>query len=876
MLVGKYCRQHARFSPTQSGRLIDDSTKTTRFLPDDDRTNSKHDRTLHLTNLLQDQVIMTRRTTSTGHAAAVLLIFFFFLSEADPDAIDTTQSITHNNTLISSKGKFELGFFTPGSSNKWFLGIWYKNITVKTVVWVANRESPLPNTAASPAVLKVIPPGFLVLLSATNTTVWSSSNKSTRIAKNPVAQLLDSGNLILRDADDRRPENYLWQSFDHPTDTLLPEMQLGANSVPGGDNYLSCWKNSDDPGNGDYTIRLDPAGYPQLITKRNGTEVYRLGPWLGTVYSGTPQIKKDMSYKFGIYRNKDGFFYYREDAIVPSAVLTRYTLSPNGVGQRWHWVDPTQRWVLYMSNPIDDCDAYGACGAHGSCTVGDYPVCSCLDRFRPRDPKVWSESAWSTSGCVRQTPLDCAKGDGFLRYLDIKFPDARNSTYNETMSLEECRTACLNNCSCMAYSRLNISTGGHGCLMWFGDLIDIRTLPAPGQFLYVRMASSELDSNRKMKLAVSLVTVGTFLVGICVVLYVWRTKKNSDKGEKSGMSVAGVSEDKDLELPMFGLSTISKATDNFASQNKLGEGGYGPVYKGVLEDGQNIAVKRLSETSRQGLDEFKNEVICIANLQHRNLVKLLGCCIQGDEKMLIYEFLENRSLDLALFDKTSRAPLDWPQRIHILNGIARGLMYLHQDSSLRIIHRDLKASNILLDGEMNAKISDFGIAKSYGGNETEGLTSRVVGTYGYMSPEYAVSGRFSVKSDVFSFGVILLEIASGKRNSSYSHGDRSLNLLGHAWMLYREGRSIEVVDSHLQELDDLEKAARLVHIGLLCVQQHPDDRPSMSSVVAMLSNDNELPAAKQPGFFAGTDVPRSSGSATSSTNDVTITTLGGR
>ncbi|MFS7985371.1 putative protein kinase RLK-Pelle-DLSV family [Helianthus anomalus] len=193
----------------------------------------------------------------------------------------------------------------------------------------------------------------------------------------------------------------------------------------------------------------------------------------------------------------------------------------------------------------------------------------------------------------------------------------------------------------------------------------------------------------------------------------------------------------DVELTLFGLSTLLKATDDFSKNNKLGEGGFGPVYKGVLEDGKEIAVKRLANTSTQGLQEFKNEVISISKLQHRNLVKLLGYCIEREEKMLIYEYMPNKGLDSFIFDRTQSELLDWPTRYQIIHGIARGLLYIHQDSRLRIIHRDLKVSNILLDMDMNPKISYFGMARSFGGNQIEANTKRVVGTYGYMAPEYA-------------------------------------------------------------------------------------------------------------------------------------------
>ncbi|KAL3596249.1 hypothetical protein D5086_007886, partial [Populus alba] len=225
------------------------------------------------------------------------------------------------------------------------------------------------------------------------------------------------------------------------------------------------------------------------------------------------------------------------------------------------------------------------------------------------------------------------------------------------------------------------------------------------------------------------------------------------------------------------LDVVLKATNQYSNENKLGQGGFGPVYKGVMEDGKEIAVKRLSRTSGQGLREFMNEVNLIARLQHRNLVKLLGCCLEKNEKLLVYEYMPNKSLDVFLFDSAMRVQLDWQRRLSIINGIARGLLYLHEDSRLRIIHRDLKASNILLDYEMNPKISDFGMARIFGGNHSEANTNRIVGTYGYMAPEYAMEGLSSVKSDVFSFGVLMLEIISGKRNGGFHLSEEGKSLL---------------------------------------------------------------------------------------------------
>ncbi|KAI5311269.1 hypothetical protein L3X38_000407 [Prunus dulcis] len=268
--------------------------------------------------------------------------------------------------------------------------------------------------------------------------------------------------------------------------------------------------------------------------------------------------------------------------------------------------------------------------------------------------------------------------------------------------------------------------------------------------------------------------------------------------EVRGASNMELGRQKDQDLPFFSFSTIKNATNYFAEANKLGEGGYGPVYKGKLPlEDQEVAVKRLSKISRQGLNELKNEVSVICKLQHRNLVRLLGCCIEEEESILIYEYMPNRSLDSFIFDSSKKALLDWRRRFHIIEGIAQGLLYLHRYSRLRIIHCDLKTSNILLDGDMNPKISDFGMARIFGDDDTRGKTNRVVGTFGYMSLEYAMDGLFSEKSDVLSFGVILLEIISGKKNIAFFETDHSLNLLGRTWNFWKEGKSMELMDSTL-------------------------------------------------------------------------------
>ncbi|GMN65513.1 hypothetical protein TIFTF001_034582 [Ficus carica] len=765
------------------------------------------------------------------HVIVSLQSFLKFSSAAHIDAITPIRSIVHDDgnatTLVSAGQTLELGFFSPGNSKNRYLGIWYKS-TPDQVVWIANRNSPLNDLNGE----LTIGDGNLVLLSRTRSAVWSSNVSRDVENNNPVCLLLDTGNLVLKEKESVNSEAYVWQSFNYPTDTLLEGMKLGWDLNTGFERYLTSWKSADDPSTGDFTYRMSVKGLPQVVLDMGSTRKFRTGTWNGVRFGGLNLLAKTI-FKL-VYVFTDDEAYLMSESTVNFAVsIVRIDYS--GVKQRLLLHKGSTKWSVVYSVPSGElCENYAYCGANAICMATEYPICKCFQGYSPKSQQAWNEFNWS-SGCKRKKPLDCEKGEGYVKVVGVKLPDMLDFWLDKNMSLKECEAACLKNCSCVAYANSDVRRGGSGCLTWFGDIIDVKEIHVKGseENIYVRLSASDIrllrDADKRKPLKFILgasVIAGICIFGIAFWCITWKLRKR----------VKGKSKDEDIDLPLFDLATIISATDNFSTENMIGKGGFGPVYKGSLSTRQEIAVKRLSKTSGQGLKELKNEVELIAKLQHRNLVALLGCCIQGEERILIYEYMPNKSLDHFIFDSKRSSLLPWEKRFDIVKGIARGLLYLHQDSKLQIIHRDLKVGNILLDINLNPKISDFGLARIFRDDEKEAEMRRVVGTHGYMSPEYAVDGKFSIKSDVFGFGVVLLEIVSGKKNRSFNFPDHHHNLLGHAWLLWNDEKALDLLDVCLKDS---------------CIEsQFPRDRPTMSSVVFMLENEGViLPQPKQPGFF---------------------------
>ncbi|XP_065877249.1 G-type lectin S-receptor-like serine/threonine-protein kinase At1g11410 isoform X1 [Euphorbia lathyris] len=815
--------------------------------------------------------------------------------------ITANQALKDGDLLVSKNGKFAFGFFTPGSSGYRYLGIWFHKISEPSVVWVANRNHPINGSSGF---LSVNSYGNLVLYNDLDQKIplWST-NVSGKATDPCVAQLLDSGNLILLQGKGGR---ILWQSFDYQTDTRLPGMKLGKNMKTGLEWSLTSWKSADDPGIGEFSIKVDPTAMQIFLYKKSKPL------WQG--YLWPVRTFSDL-YSYNTVLNQEEV--YTSYSIADDSMITRQIVDHTGTFRWLRWSESDRQWKEFWSVPKTPCDLYAHCGAFGKCSSSNSDAfgCSCLPGYEPRSPRDWYLRD-ASGGCVRkreESSSFCRHGEGFLKVEDVKFPDSgflkaedakflytsAFGLFHMNMSHLECEKECLRNCSCTAYASIDDDESRNGCLTWYGKLMDTRDHVARGFDMYVRVDAIEIaESTTRSNLffrngsKILILSVSSAWLTIIIFGHLWirRNKRlMKKKAEKRIFDPTSGSiyykntlvanelrqSSHPQDISFVDLSTIIAATNNFSTTNELGQGGFGIVYKGKLVDGQEVAVKRLSKNSGQGIEEFKNEVMLIAKLQHKNLVKLLGCCVDGGEQMLIYEYLPNKALDSFLFDQTRRSFLDWRKRFAIITGIARGILYLHQDSRLTIIHRDLKCSNILLDANMNPKVSDFGMARIFRIDQIQEKTKRVVGTYGYMSPEYAIFGKFSVKSDVFSFGVILLEIVSAKKNNGFQESDPSLTLIAYVWELWRQNRGMEVVDLSLERSYAPHEVLRCLQIGLLCVQENAADRPTMSEVILMLSSEAAIPSPKQPAFLYRTSCINTSEEVekrgSNSINDITIT-----
>ncbi|KAA8515420.1 hypothetical protein F0562_018969 [Nyssa sinensis] len=412
---------------------------------------------------------------------AVSFISISLISPASTatNILTPAQNLTEGQTLVSFNKQFELGFFSPGNSSNSFLGIWYHNLPL-TVVWVANKGNPVTGSFGQ---LTLTRNGGLLLYNHSTSIVWCVN--LTVMANSPILELLDSGNLVIRD-EETESNNYAWQSFDYLSDTLLPGMKLGWKLKTGLNRFMRSWKSNEDPSDGEFTYSIDPPESPQLVLRRGLQKQYRCGPWDGARLSGGYEFKENTVFKPIFNSNSDEVYYTFE--VSDKSILSRLVVTRFGQIQYLTLPNHSQEWVMMVTLNRENCDRYGMCGTYGSC-YNDDPNCRCLKGFKPKSPQDWSLIDWS-GGCKRKHELNCSNGDGFVKYKGLKLPD--NSVVWANYSHEECKVECLNNCSCMAYTIIDVHGNGRGCVVWLDELIDIRDFPSEGDEIYIRMARAEI------------------------------------------------------------------------------------------------------------------------------------------------------------------------------------------------------------------------------------------------------------------------------------------------------------------------------------------------------------------------------------------------
>lgn len=432
--------------------------------------------------------------TSSLTPLPLLLLLLSSLSSA-ADILNPDRPLADNETLVSSNGTFTLGFFSPAPGKR-YVGIWYTKVSIQTVVWVANRNHPILDTPAS---LSVNADGSLTIANSSSTVIWSSGSVVSAVS-NPVAQILDSGNFVVRGAESPRAGPYAWQSFDYPTDTLLPGMKLGWNLTSGLNRNLTAWASMTDPSPGPYALSMDTAGDPQIFLTAGSTRTWRTGPWNGVRFSGVPEMKTYSMFTFEFVQNAEEIYY--QFRMKDPTVISRLIVNQTGSTQRLVWLDQSKTWNLFWFSPKDQCDSVSPCGQFGVCNPNDSPICYCLQGFVPRNPANWALRDGS-NGCIRKTPLDCRNGtDGFVTVSEAKLPDTASSTVDMSLSLDQCSAKCLSNCSCTAYASADIN--GTGCLIWTANLTDIRVWSFGGQDLYVRLNAADLGMSMAQFICLSI------------------------------------------------------------------------------------------------------------------------------------------------------------------------------------------------------------------------------------------------------------------------------------------------------------------------------------------------------------------------------------
>ncbi|KAK3040492.1 hypothetical protein RJ639_028777 [Escallonia herrerae] len=778
----------------------------------------------------------------------LLLISFFLINSATSQIQNDLErgsslSVEDDSDLITSPdGSFTCGFHNAGGNAYWF-SIWFTSSTDRTVVWTANRDRPVNGKGSK---LSLRRNGIMVLTDFDGTVVWESNTTSTEAHR---AELLNTGNLVLKDIHGM----ILWQSFAYPTDTLLPNQVFTKSS-----KLIAAIRNG-SYATGYYSFYFDNDNVMRLFY--DGPEISSIY-WPNLAFSIYQNSRTNYNSSriavlddTGRFLSSDQFQFSASD--VGFGLKRRLTMDYDGNLRLYSLNSSSGSWSVSWAALPQPCNVHGLCGRNGICAYTPEPKCSCSPGYEASDPSDWNQ------GCKPIFNRTCS--DSQVKFVEVLHTDYYGFDLNYSngaISMEACRDLCLGDCRCEAFSyRL---TGEGLCYTKSALFNGVQTLSFPGSIflkLPTTVEASEtrvlLGSNALCESSAAEVLLGSptmydtvikrvrwvylysFALAIGVIeafvivsgwWFLFRKHGVPSTVEDGYRMISS-------QFRRFTYAEIKKATNNFRVE--LGRGGSGVVYKGVLADERVVAVKRLSDLF-QGEQEFWAEVSTIGKINHMNLVRMWGFCSEGRHRLLVYEYIEKSSLDKHLFSSNF---LGWKERFNVALRTAKGLAYLHHECLEWIIHCDVKPENLLLDGEFEPKIADFGLAKlsQRGGPDTE--FTRIRGTKGYMAPEWALNLPITAKVDVYSFGVVILEMVKGIRLSNWAVEDaeqqeseltRFVRIVKRKIQCGEDSWLEDIVDPRLDGKFSRNQAATLVEIGLSCVEEDRSKRPTMDSVVQLL------------------------------------------
>nr|CAN83565.1 hypothetical protein VITISV_030378 [Vitis vinifera] len=772
----------------------------------------------------------------------------------------TDLDITASNNsprCVSPSGEFAFGFYRLGSQSLFLLAIWFEKIPEKTLVWYANGDNPAPKGSK----LELTSDGQFILSDPQGKEIWRPQNSVTAVTH---AAMLDTGNFVL---ENRNQNLTVWQSFQNPANTILPTQTLEI----GGTMYSQQSNSSYSKGR--FQLQMEAGGNLVLNTldpeSGKAYDVYYSSNTNDAANSGNSgqRVIFDESGSIYVLLRNGGTVNIASGSSLTGDYYYRATLDQDGVFRLYNRDNSSTSWSVVKNIPDNICTVTpsnlgsGICGFNSYCSIDGrgLPDCLCPDGYSHLDPldrKQGCKPNFELPSC--QTAVDGweANKDAveFRELKDVNWPLSDYQLQEgPEFNKEKCKQSCKDDCLCVVaiYNTDNqcwkkkfpVSNGRHeptqNVLQYTTALIKVRI---------------KNDTIERCPDKSTLILVGSVLLGSSVLfnlflllaipaaaLFFYNKKLMNLRSVSSIFATTSVR--------TYSYKELDEATCGF--KEKLGRGAFGTVYKGVLasDAGRFVAVKKLDKVVQEGEKEFKTEVTVIGRTHHRNLVSLLGYCDQGVHRLLVYEYMNNGSLADLLFGISTP---DWSQRLQIAFGIAKGLMYLHEECSTPIIHCDIKPENILLDEYLTPRISDFGLAKLLMRDQTRALTT-IRGTKGYVAPEWFRSKPITVKVDVYSYGVMLLEIISCRKSvHSQPENDEEAILTDWAYDCYRGHRLDKLVKNDDEVRKYMGMLERVVMVAIWCIQEDPSLRPSMGMVILMLEGVVEVPVPPCPFPFSST------------------------